>query len=84
MGGGGVLVYIATFAAGASVGLAELLSRHRDYPLRAATSGPSLAYMVLNGLLSVMALLVCELWRPTWLLEAAPSSANPTPPRSTP
>lgn len=60
-------LYLLVFAAGALVGLAELLSRHRDYPRQAALSAPSFGYLVLNGVLSVVALLIVSLSPPDWL-----------------
>jgi hypothetical protein len=64
-------LYFLVFLAGALVGLAELLSRHRDYPVLAALSEPSIAYLFLNGFLSMLALLVCKLSPPTFLLTGA-------------
>ena len=52
----------------ALVGLAELLSRHKDYPRKAAFSTPSLGYVVLNGALSMLALLIVSLSPPDWLI----------------
>jgi hypothetical protein len=63
--------YILVFLAGALVGIAELLTRHRDYPLAAATSLPSIGYLVLNGLLSTLALLICYISPPEWLKNGA-------------
>jgi len=62
-----VLTYMLVFLAGVLVGLAELLSRHRDYPVQAALSFPSFGYMILNGALSVVALLIVSLSPPEWL-----------------
>src|SRR5437016_11596205 len=61
-------LYALVFLIGALVGLAELLTRHKDYPWRAATSIPSIGYLVLNGLLSMLALLICKLSPPNFLL----------------
>jgi hypothetical protein len=61
-------LYGFVFLAGGLVGLAELLTRHKDYPFRAAFSGPSIGYIVLNGLLSMLALLVCKISPPNFLL----------------
>jgi hypothetical protein len=63
-------LYFYVFVAGALVGLAELLTRHKDYPARAAFSLPSLGYLLLNGSLSMLALLVCNLSPPDFLLVA--------------
>jgi hypothetical protein len=60
-------LYLLVFLAGALVGLAELLTRHRDYPVDAAVSLPSLCYLVLNGALSMLALLIVNLSPPDWL-----------------
>jgi hypothetical protein len=60
-------IYILVFLCGALVGLAELLTRHRDYPGQAALSVPSLGYLLLNGILSVLALLIVNLGPPEWL-----------------
>lgn len=59
--------YVLVFVAGVLVGLGELLSRHRDYPRQAAISVPSFAYLMLNGILSVVALLIVSLSPPDWL-----------------
>lgn len=61
-------LFILVFAAGVVVGLGELLSRHRDYPLEAIASAPSAFYLILNGLLSILALLVVRLAPPDWLM----------------
>ena len=58
----------SVFAAGLLVGLAELLSRHRDYPAAAAWSWPSAAYLALNGTLSIIALFLVRLSPPQWLM----------------
>ena len=63
--------FLLVFAAGAVVGLAELLSRHRDYPVNAAFSLPSLFYVLLNGGLSVLALVIVSLLPPDWLKNGA-------------
>jgi hypothetical protein len=65
---GDLFLYVLVFFAGALVGLAELLSRHRDYPVEAATSGPSIGYLILNGVLAMLALLICKLAPPSFLL----------------
>ena len=65
---------------GVMVGVAELLSRHRDYPLLAISTLPSLGYLALNGILSLMALLVLGIWRPEWVLVGAPTASSPMPP----
>jgi hypothetical protein len=70
-------LYLYVFIAGALVGLAELLTRHKDYPARAAFSGPSLGYLILNGCLSMLALLVCKLSPPAFLVVAADNSLDP-------
>jgi hypothetical protein len=44
-----------------------LLTRHKDYPARAASSAPSIGYLLLNGVLSVLALLVCQISPPDFL-----------------
>ena len=64
-------LYALVFVAGALVGLAELLSRHKDYPRKAAFSTPSLGYVVLNGALSMLALLIVSLSPPDWLKSGA-------------
>jgi hypothetical protein len=63
-------LYLLVFVAGALVGLAELLTRHKDYPARAAFSAPSIGYLILNGMLSMLALLICKLSPPDFLLAA--------------
>ena len=63
--------YVLVFLAGALVGLGELLSRHRDYPKDAALSAPSFGYVVLNGVLSMVALLIVSLSPPDWLKNGA-------------
>ncbi|MDR3462351.1 MAG: hypothetical protein P4L76_08560 [Beijerinckiaceae bacterium] len=55
------------FLFGCLVGAAELISRHSDHRLRAISTVPSLAYLLLNGLMSVFALLVINYVRPEWL-----------------
>lgn len=69
-------LYLYVFIAGALVGLAELLTRHKDYPARAAFSAPSVGYLILNGCLSMLALLVCKLSPPDFLV-AADGSLDP-------
>ncbi len=61
--------YALVTIAGILVGTAELLSRHRDYPVRAITSGPSIGYLALNGVLSATALAIVNLAPPDWLME---------------
>jgi hypothetical protein len=39
-------LYLYVFTAGALVGVSELLTRHRDYPLLAAVTVPSLLYLI--------------------------------------
>jgi hypothetical protein len=63
-------IYALVAIAGILVGTAELLSRHRDYPVRAISSGPSIGYLALNGVLSVTALAIVNLSPPQWLLTA--------------
>jgi hypothetical protein len=48
--------YLAVFVLGVAVGLAEILSRYREAPLRAAVTKPGLSYVALNGLVSLVAL----------------------------
>jgi len=48
--------YLAVFSLGVAVGLAEILSRYREAPLRAAKTRPGLSYVALNGLVSLVAL----------------------------
>jgi hypothetical protein len=69
-------LYSLVFIAGALVGLAELLTRHKDYPARAAFSAPSIGYLVLNGVLSMLALLICKLSPPDFLV-ATDKSLDP-------
>ncbi|MFL9826793.1 hypothetical protein [Rhodoplanes sp. SY1] len=64
-------LFYYVFLAGVLVGLAELLSRHKDYPRQAALSVPSLVYLVLNGVLSMIALAVVQLSPPDWLKSGA-------------
>lgn len=66
-----MLNYVLVFVAGMLVGLAELLSRHRDYPLQAGLSLPSFGYLILNGSLSLVALLIVSLSPPEWLKSGA-------------
>jgi hypothetical protein len=75
--------YFGAFLIGIMVGVAELLSRHRDYPLVAISTLPSFGYLALNGILALFALLVLAVWRPEWLLVGAPSAASPMPPLDT-
>jgi hypothetical protein len=65
------VLYLLVFAAGALVGLSELLTRHRDYPGRAILSVPSLLYLLLNGVLSMLALLVVKLSPPEFLKDGS-------------
>lgn len=69
--------YAWVFVAGLLVGIAELLSRHRDYPVRAVTSGPSLGYLALNGILSIAALAIVSLSPPQWLMRAGGGELDP-------
>lgn len=64
-------IFALVFLAGALVGLAELLSRHKDYPQWAALSVPSLGYLFLNGVLSALALLIVRLSPPDWLMNGS-------------
>jgi hypothetical protein len=64
-------IFALVFLAGALVGLGELLSRHRDYPTQAALSVPSISYLILNGVLSVVALLIVSLSPPDWLKDGS-------------
>lgn len=48
---------------GAIVGFAELVSRYRDEPWRAAATGAGLVYIALNGAASMLALLLMEHFR---------------------
>lgn len=61
------MAYIFVFIFGSAVGAAELISRHSDHRLTAITTGPSIAYLILNGLLSIFALVVIGLVHPSWL-----------------
>jgi hypothetical protein len=63
-------IYGYVFVAGLLVGTAELLSRHRDYPLKAISSGPSVGYLALNGILSVAGLAIVKLSPPDWLIRS--------------
>jgi hypothetical protein len=53
---GSIAVWIWTFAIGAVVGAAELISRYRDNPGAASLSRPGLLFIVLNGLAAVLTL----------------------------
>ena len=52
----GIGVWLWTFAIGALVGSAELISRYRDNPGAALRSRPGLLFIALNGLAAIMAL----------------------------
>jgi hypothetical protein len=52
------LEYAGVALAGGLVGLAELVSRYRDQPLAAATSGPGLLYISINAAASLGALVL--------------------------
>lgn len=58
--------YIYVFFLGCLVGGAELTSRHSDHRLTAMFTGPSLAYLFLNGLLSLSALCLLDRLHPAW------------------
>src|SRR5215470_2923368 len=60
---------LATFLFGISVGLSEILSHYRDEPIAAASTVFGLAYLVLNGLLSLGAFAVLRKY-PTQILPA--------------
>lgn len=49
-------VWLWTFAIGALVGSAELISRYRDNPGAALSSRPGLLFIALNGIASILAL----------------------------
>ena len=53
-----VRAIVATFLFGSLVGLAEIASRYRDEPLRAVRSPYGLAYIVINGFLSLLAFML--------------------------
>lgn len=53
-----ILDYGLAFALGAMFGAGELVSRYRDNPMRAVACAPGRAYLTLNGLAAVFALLV--------------------------
>ena len=59
--------YLLVFLFGCAVGAAELVSRHSDHRWGALKTGPSAAYLALNGVLSLSALLVIHYARPAWL-----------------
>ena len=46
---------LASALFGALVGLSEILSRYRDEPVRAATTGAGLSYLLLNAVISLFA-----------------------------
>lgn len=51
---------LAAGAIGGVVGFAELVSRYRDEPWRAAATGPGIVFIALNAFASVLALLLME------------------------
>jgi hypothetical protein len=53
-----LLEYEGVAVAGGLVGLAELISRYRDQPLSAVSSGPGLGYIAINALASLGALIL--------------------------
>ena len=59
----------ATFLFGLLVGLSEILSRYRDEPVLAASTAFGLAYLVLNGVLSLSAFAVLRRY-PTQIFPA--------------
>ena len=59
--------YIAASAIGVVVGAAELVSRHSDRPLSALQVGWGVFYLVLNALFSLVATLLIDVLRPTWI-----------------
>lgn len=54
------VLYLGAFGLGALVGLTELISRYRDAPFRAATSGVGCAYLLTNGGVSTVALYIIK------------------------
>lgn len=61
------LVWFSVFLFGCLVGAAELTSRHSDHRLMAISTMPSCAYLFLNGVLSLSALLLMDYIKPAWL-----------------
>lgn len=51
-----IVAYVSVFLFGGLVGAAELISRYKDRPTRAATTSPALFYITLNALGSCAAL----------------------------
>src|ERR1700742_4465686 len=47
---------------GMLVGLSEILSRYRDEPLLACATAPGIAYLVLNGILSLAAFMIMQMY----------------------
>ena len=54
---------LAAGAIGGAVGFAELVSRYRDEPWRAAATGPGIVFIALNAFASILALLLMEHFR---------------------
>lgn len=71
---GGIDIF-AVLMLGVLVGFIELISRYRDAPFRTALTYPGLFYMLINGVVAVMALLLIRLFGWNFM----PSGANATP-----
>lgn len=63
----GILATILTALFGATIGIVELASRHSDHRLAAISRFPSLVYIGINAVVSVAALYVLDVVRPSWL-----------------
>jgi hypothetical protein len=61
-----LLAYLAAFLIGVMVGLAEVLSRYRDAPVRAARTGSGIAYILFNGLFALLAMFFVHWVFPLW------------------
>lgn len=48
--------YVCTFGIGSLVGIFEIVSRYRDAPFEVLTQKPAVAYCIVNGLVSTLAL----------------------------
>lgn len=62
--------YWIVFVVGGFLGLCELLSRYRDEPFRAVLNLPAIAYILINAGAALLALLLLNVWRPDFGLDA--------------
>jgi hypothetical protein len=59
--------YVFVLLIGCFVGVIEIASRHTDYRFAAVRSGPGMIYVVINGIVSILALALIEYMMPSWL-----------------